>query len=94
VQAGAGCYISAVGQPGSVIVLVVPIIAVLGSAGLFLLASKSGMPEGEIRIRALGIRVRWGQSEIENSARQDSSHPIPNKKKRKKYRLWGMSRDD
>jgi hypothetical protein len=60
--AEAGRYLPAVGLWQAVIILAIPAIAILGAIAMFIVASKSGIPEGEIRIRPLGIVVRWGQS--------------------------------
>ena len=57
-----GRYLSAVGPWQAVIILLVPAIAILGATFIFIVASKSGVPEGEIRIRPLGIVVRWGHA--------------------------------
>lgn len=53
-------HVPAVGLYGVVIALAVPIISVTGTAVILTLVRKSRMPEGEIRIRTLGIVVRWG----------------------------------
>lgn len=93
-QAGAGCYIPAVGHHDPLLLLLVPIVAVSGAAILFLMASISRMPTGEIRVRVLGITVRWGQPTAVGKTEQDSSPSNPDKKRRKRYRLRGIDRDD
>jgi|SwirhisoilCB3_FD_contig_21_30560188_length_366_multi_3_in_0_out_0_1 hypothetical protein len=69
--AEAGRYIPVVGQYGFVIALTVPVIAVLGTCILMWQVSKSQIPEGEIRIRSLGVKVRWGQSQENRSEPKD-----------------------
>ena len=58
-----GRYVPADGPYGVVVTLLVLIIAVLGTIVIVLLVGKSQIPAGEIRIRILGITVRWGQKE-------------------------------
>lgn len=82
-----GHHVPAVGPYGILVVLLVPIIAVLGTIGIILMVSKNRIPEGDIRIRILGIKVRWGNPEIENSKPPDSSHASPDEKEGKESRL-------
>ncbi len=93
-QAGAGCSIPAVGHHDTLTFLMVPIVAVSGAMILFILASISRVPAGEIRVRILGITVRWGQFAVASKTEQNPSQPNPDKKRKKKYRIFGISRDD
>jgi hypothetical protein len=60
--ADVGHYVPALGPCGLVIALTVPAIAVLATLAITWQVSKSRIPAGEIRIRMLGIRVRWDQT--------------------------------
>jgi hypothetical protein len=57
-----GRQLSAVGSWGSVIFLLVPVIVISGVIIIFKMADNSQTPEGEIRIRSLGILIRWNRS--------------------------------
>jgi hypothetical protein len=54
-------HFPAVGPYGAVIALMVPAISVMGTVVIWLLVRKSRIQEGEIRIRILGITIRWGR---------------------------------
>lgn len=82
-----GRYVPTVGPYGAVIILMIPIIAVLATVAIVLLVSKGQIPEGDIRIRILGIKVRWGQHEGQNSKREDISRAIAREEERKEHRL-------
>lgn len=72
-----GRSLPAVGPWEAVITLVVvPVIAILGAAGILFMASKSRIREGEIRIRVLGITVRWGQPPNSRNEVKATSPPI------------------
>lgn len=81
--AGVGLYGPAIGHYGAAIALTVPAIAVLGAIVIILVVSKSRIPEGEIRIRILGFRFRWGQS-FEKQNLPDASPPNGRRSRRKK----------
>jgi hypothetical protein len=74
-----------------VIALAVPVIAVLGTIVLMQMASKSSKPEGEIRVRTLGIVVRWGQSQSSKSKRP--SHPTRKEVQRPDTKVSSSSKD-
>lgn len=88
-----GHYVPAVGPYGAVIALLVPIIAVLGTIAIIRLVSKSRIPEGDVRIRILGIRVRWGQSGIEPGKWRDSPPVNSKEEARRDYRLRAVDPD-
>jgi hypothetical protein len=77
-----GLYGPAIGHYGAAIALTVSAIAVLGAIVIILVVSKSRIPEGEIRIRILGFRFRWGQS-IEKENPSDASRPNGRRSRRK-----------
>jgi hypothetical protein len=80
-----GLYGPAIGHYGAAIALAVPAIAVLGTIIIIFMVSKSRIPEGEIRIRILGLRFRWDQSATKNDNLPDSSQP--NKRWSRKKRI-------
>ena len=93
--AGVGNYVPAVGPCGVIIALIVPTIAVLGTVLIICLVSKSRIPEGDVRIRVLGIRVRWGQStEVKTGSDSDRLvENIDNGDGKQTYRLRNARRD-
>jgi hypothetical protein len=72
-----GRSLSAVGPWEAVLdLVVVPVIAILGAIGILFAASKSRIREGEIRIRVLGITVRWGQPPNSRNEVEPTSPPL------------------
>ena len=67
-------YASAFGPWGSVAFLLVSALAVFGAAGILYAASKNRIPEGEVRIRILGIVVRWSQQPNEEDSSKNSRY--------------------
>lgn len=55
-----GRNLLAFGPWGAVTILACLALAFLGAAVILIVASKRQIGEGEIRIRILGISVRWG----------------------------------
>lgn len=86
-------YASAGGPYGLAIVLAVTLIAVLGTVVIIITVSKSQIPQGDIRIRILGIKVSWGQSGDAHHGRQDSSNPTPDGGGKKEYHLRAVEPD-
>jgi hypothetical protein len=67
-------HVPVVGPYSSVIISAVPIIAVLGTIVIILLVGRSRIPEGEIRISILGIKVRWGPSAQQKNKQETSKN--------------------
>jgi hypothetical protein len=78
-----GHYAPAVGPYGVVIVALIPLIAILGTVVIVLLVGKSRLPEGTVRIRILGISVRWVQSDKRIDGPPGSMPASPDKEKNK-----------
>jgi hypothetical protein len=65
--AEAGRNLLAVGPWGLATVLSSLVLAILGVTWIFHLISKHHIDEGEVRIRPLGISVRWGKPPNNNT---------------------------
>lgn len=66
-----GSHIPTVGPYGFAIAVAVPIVAVLGAISILLVAGSKRIPEGEVRIRILGIKVRWDQRKDQDDKSKD-----------------------
>ena len=88
-----GRYVSAAGPYGLAILLAVSLLAVLGTVVIVITVSKSQIPQGDIRVRILGIKVSWGQSGGKRNDRKHSPNPAPDGDGTKEYQLRAVESD-
>jgi hypothetical protein len=84
-------HVPAAGLYSVVIALVVPIISVTGTIVIWLSVRNSQIPEGEIRNRILGIKVRWVRQQQESDQQTIHRHGVLTKKGQKGYRLRAVA---
>jgi hypothetical protein len=83
-----GRYVPAIGPWWIVAILGVGALAILGTIVILVMVGKSPISQGEVRVRPLGIRVRWGQPEESSKVNPESTNDLSFWKKLRNMSIW------